>query len=328
MKSLLLGAVRAAIAVSLLVWLSRSGVLEFSALLRLLTAWPLTLAALALLAADMAVTAWRLCVLVKPMGFDLTLWSSLRLSLIGVFFSSFLPGGGGGDLVRIYYALHGNRGQRTELGTVMLLDRAAGLVALLLWPLLAAAWFRGLLATHAVLQSLLWGAALFFATLVAGAMAGFSPMVVKHALVRSLLRRMPLGAYLERALATVHAYRNHAGSLLAAVGISLAAHTMSIGVMLLVARAMHPASFDWSMSLLIPLGALANALPVTPGGIGVGEAAMNSLFQIAGLSGGADILLGWRLLMLCLGLSGLVFYLQGSRRLVHAAPGQQGEATP
>ena len=34
------------------------------------------------------------------------------------------------------------------------------------------------------------------------------------------------------------------------------------------------------MLLLIPIGFLANSLPVTPGGLGVGEAAMESLFRM------------------------------------------------
>ena len=77
------------------------------------------------------------------------------------------------------------------------------------------------------------------------------------------------------------------------------------------------------MAVLIPLGHLANTLPITPGGLGVGEAAFNKLFALAGLEGGAETLLGWRLLTLLLGLVGLVFYLQGRKRFVHA-----GEAVP
>jgi uncharacterized membrane protein YbhN (UPF0104 family) len=71
------------------------------------------------------------------------------------------------------------------------------------------------------------------------------------------------------------------------------------------------------MSVLIPLGFTANALPFTPGGLGVGEAAFNKLFALAGLTGGAEALLGWRLLTILIGLLGLAFYLQGRKRFVH-----------
>jgi hypothetical protein len=48
----------------------------------------------------------------------------------------------------------------------------------------------------------------------------------------------------------------------------------------------------------------------------VGEAAFAKLFALAGLSGGADLLLGWRFLSLLVGLGGLFFYFEGRKRFV------------
>ena len=70
------------------------------------------------------------------------------------------------------------------------------------------------------------------------------------------------------------------------------------------------------MLVLIPLGYMANALPITPGGLGVGEAVLESLFVMAGLRGGAETILGWRLIMMVISLLGLVFYLKGEKRFV------------
>ena len=72
----------------------------------------------------------------------------------------------------------------------------------------------------------------------------------------------------------------------------------------------------WQASLLIPLGFLVNTIPLSPGGLGVGEAAFNALFSLVGLNGGADTLLGWRLLTIVLSLPGLPVYLQGRGRFV------------
>jgi uncharacterized membrane protein YbhN (UPF0104 family) len=88
---------------------------------------------------------------------------------------------------------------------------------------------------------------------------------------------------------------------------------------MLAIAAVNPAGAAWPMAVLIPLGHLANTVPLTPGGLGVGEAAFNKLFSMAGLTGGAEGLLGWRLLTVMLGLMGLVFYLQGRRKVVHLA---------
>jgi uncharacterized membrane protein YbhN (UPF0104 family) len=83
------------------------------------------------------------------------------------------------------------------------------------------------------------------------------------------------------------------------------------------------------MSILIPLGFLANVLPVTPGGLGIGEAAFNKLFEMAGLTGGAEALLGWRMLTILISMIGLVFYLRGRRHFIHRSLAlQEGYSRP
>jgi uncharacterized membrane protein YbhN (UPF0104 family) len=70
------------------------------------------------------------------------------------------------------------------------------------------------------------------------------------------------------------------------------------------------------MCLVIPMGDVANSLPLTPGGLGVGETAFSVLFKLAGLQGGAEALLCWRIWRAMVGLIGLVIYLRGMRRSV------------
>jgi uncharacterized membrane protein YbhN (UPF0104 family) len=61
------------------------------------------------------------------------------------------------------------------------------------------------------------------------------------------------------------------------------------------------------------LGMFANTVTITPGGLGVGEAAFDLLFAQAGLQGGAAIMIIWRVGMLPLCLLGLGFYMAGLR---------------
>ena len=310
-------ALRIALGVGLLWYLGTSGAIQWPALLGLAWAWPITLAAFLLLLVDMMVTAWRLCVLLAARGMHLSVWASTKLTLIGIFFNACLPGSTGGDLIKIYYATEGNRGRRTEVTTIILLDRAAGMFALMLWPLLVAPFFPQLLKQVPVLKTLLGGAAIVAAALLVGFLVAWSRWLKSSALLAWFFRRLPFGSYAERVYETVHAYRNHPGPILAAVGISLLAHTMSVGVTMLAIAAVNPAGATWPMAVLIPLGHLANTLPLTPGGLGVGEAAFNKLFSMAGFTGGAEGLLGWRLFTIMLGLIGLVFYLKGREKVVH-----------
>lgn len=310
--------IRVAVGVGLLWYLGRSGAIQWSAVARLFRAWPVTLAAFLFLLVDVAVTAYRLTLLLRPRGFTLAPWASTRLALIGNFFNACLPGSTGGDLIKIYYAAEGNRGRVTEVATIILLDRAVGLFALMLWPLLAALFFPSVVVRVPALQALLAGAAVVTAIMLAGFLVARSELVRQAAWLEWLLQKAPLGHYIRRIIDTVHAYKRDTGTLVAATLISLVAHSMSTGITMLCAFAAHPDSFAMEMAVLIPIGQLANMVPLTPGGLGVGEAAFSQLFRMAGLHGGAEAMLGWRLLVIASGLVGLIFYLQGRQRYIHA----------
>jgi uncharacterized membrane protein YbhN (UPF0104 family) len=61
--------------------------------------------------------------------------------------------------------------------------------------------------------------------------------------------------------------------------------------------------------------------------LGVGEAAFGALSSLGGLTRGADILLGWRLVTVLVGLLGLFYYLQGLRRVVSDAEPSQSQSS-
>jgi glycosyltransferase 2 family protein len=63
---------------------------------------------------------------------------------------------------------------------------------------------------------------------------------------------------------------------------------------------------------VVPMGLLTTAIPVAPGGLGVGQAAFFSLFQLAGHPApvsGAYVCLMYQSVILLVYLSGLDFYL-------------------
>jgi uncharacterized membrane protein YbhN (UPF0104 family) len=70
------------------------------------------------------------------------------------------------------------------------------------------------------------------------------------------------------------------------------------------------------MFLVVPVGHIVNSLPLTPGGLGVGETAFNALFNLTGLRGGAEALLCTRIWTAMVGLIGFSFYLHGISREV------------
>ena len=312
----LLVVLRIVIGFGLLVYLGVSGVINWSALLGLAAFWQVSLLALGLLFVDVGLTSWRLCILLQPIGLHLSMSASIRLTLIGLFFNICLPGATGGDIVKIYYATANNHGRRTEVLTILLLDRAIGMFALLILPLLAAPFFHQTLRSMPFLLGLLWAAAMT-AMLIIAAMALCSVPLVRHSQVVSwIFRHLPLGNFAARMCDTVSVYRHNVRILLKTVGLSLVVHTIMVIAVLLLVQATNASGAHGLMTILVPLGFLANSLPITPGGLGVGEAAFDKLFALAGLVGGAEALLSWRLLMTAIGLLGLVCYLQGDKRFI------------
>ncbi|HVB33504.1 MAG TPA: lysylphosphatidylglycerol synthase transmembrane domain-containing protein [Patescibacteria group bacterium] len=322
-RRVLLALARLGIGLGLLAYLVESRVINLSALERLVTFWPFAIAAGVLFLCDMGLMALRLSLLFRPHDLKLSLGSAFRLTLVGQFFTAFLPGGAGGDVVKLYYATRENRGRRTEIVTIVLFDRAVGLFSLLLLSLLIAPFFLPLLRSSSILGGLLIAAAVLAFALLAGGAIAVSGYAGRHRLVLRILEWLPGGGHARRMMATLRGYRRSPATLAAAVGLGLAGNLTTLASTMMIGLVMNPGPVAWRMSFLIPLGDVANSIPLTPGGLGVGEAAFGLLFSLGGLARGADILLGWRLVTVLVGLLGLLFYLQGLRRSVSGAESSQ-----
>jgi glycosyltransferase 2 family protein len=315
-RRLLFTLVRLAAGLGILIYLSRSGIIDFRSLLRLLTAWPLTLAALAILLTDLTLMAVRISLLFRAQNLQLSVLNALQLTLVGSFFSMFLPGTVGGDLPKLYYAAKGNLGRRTEVATIVLLDRVLGLFSVLLPPLLAAPFFPGLIRSLPILRDLLLIDALLAAGMLAGGALCMYSEAARKFLSHWVLGRTPLKNTAGRVLDTIAGYRHTCGTVLATIGLSFVANLSVIAVTALAILALNPAELRWRMLFVVPMGHIVNSLPLTPGGIGVGETAFNSLFHLAGIQGGAEALLCWRVWNGLIGLLGLSVYVSGLGRVV------------
>lgn len=304
--------VRLSIAVALLIVLAGSGVIEWPKLRGLLHAWPLTLAALALLFLGFVMASWRFCILTGAQGLHVSLRNSVRLTLIGNAANLVLPTVGS-DLVRLWFAADGHAGRRTEIATIVLLDRVLGLVGILLLPISLAPFFLSVVRGSPVILWILGVSATGAVALLAGILVALSRRGLASAPVQLALRLAPLRGYPRRILETIHRYRDSGGTLARAVGWSLAANLCAAACIVCLQRATHPGSAAVLGGFLTSLAFVLNNVPITPGGIGFTEAAVASLYGIAGLKGGAETMLGMRLLFLILAPVGVYLYFRGVR---------------
>jgi hypothetical protein len=260
--------------------------------------------------------AFRLCWLFRPLGLHIPLRRSLQLTLVSFFLSTFLPGAAGSDIAKLFYASRENSGRRTEIVTIVLLDRAIGLFSLLILPLLFAPLFLPLVRAVPALRFLLITVGLLGSGLLGGFLIVLFNQPLMNWLVRVVVRRPLWNSFATRVVRTINAYRRNPGTLVAALIASLAANLSLVAVTALAVLALNPTSVEARMCLVIPIGHVANSLPLTPGGLGVGETAFNALFKLTGLRGGAEALLGWRVWAVLVGILGLVTYLRGLGRIV------------
>jgi glycosyltransferase 2 family protein len=262
--------VRLAIAGALLAYLAKSGMIDARALSRPFTAWPVALVAVALVFVDVSLMALRLSWLFRPLGLRLPWAKSFQVTLVSFFFAQFLPGATGGDLARLFYVAKDYKGRRSEILTVSLFDRAVGMLSLLV-----------IRATPA-LRDLLVSAAVLAALLVAGFLACLYFQSYMEGLAHAVFGFLPWKDWYGQIIRTIASYRHHVGIVAAALGISIVANSLLLIVMVLAVYVLNPAGLDAKIALIVPLGFIANCLPFTPGGLGVGEEAFNALFRRRG----------------------------------------------
>lgn len=315
MRRIALAALRIGLGVGLLAYLVESGIIDPGTIGRLLPAWPLSLAAIALVCVDLALMAWRLSILFRSQRLLLSRGDALRLTFIGSFFSNFLPGRAGGDLARIFYASRENSGRRAEIIAILLFDRVVGLFSLLLLPLLMIPFFPGLMKIEMIRIAIAIISFLVLAMMVTPALCFFAPVSVKRPVERWMGQpgRIPGKPLALRLLKTVFAYGGSPGALAQALLLALAANLVLVGILMLAVLVVDPAGLEAKLSVLAPIGQVVNSLPLTPGGLGIGESAFQALFRAAGAAGGANALICWRIWNFLAGLAGLVIYLRGFR---------------
>jgi len=312
---------RFAIGFGLLAYLTKSGIIDLETLKRLSSSWPISLLAVALMVVDVVMISLRLSWLLQPHGLHLPLGKSVQLTFLSFFFTTFLPGSAGGVLAKLFYAAKENEGRRTEIAAVVIFDRAVGLFSFLLLSLIFVPVFPHLVWSVVELRLLV----LTVAVLAIGMLAALGLILLDrsgaHRLLRKALGWLPWKDLANRAIDAIAVYRGNSSALLAALGASLLANFCVVCVAALALFVLAPSSFSFRALLVAPMGYIANSLPLTPGGLGVGEGAFNSLFKLTGLGDGADVLLCWRIWSIPISMVGLAYYLRGFGRSVHGRPG-------
>jgi uncharacterized protein (TIRG00374 family) len=274
--------------------------------LRSLAARPEALAlafAVALAAIPLEALRWR--ILLRAQGIELAPWPATRLLAASLFFANFLPGAAGGDLMRAAHLYKTAKGKRAAALLSILADRFIGFAAFLLLGVAAVAARPS---PPAMSLAIVAVAASVAAALVLLGFGGPS-------LTAALARRSPRFAHI--LVETEGAFRQYARawpSAALALALSIPVVMLAVAPVAILAEAMRVpgvGALDYGTAGLYAL--LANALPVTPGGLGVGETAFASAVRMlapqAGPAAFGTIFLAYRGIVILATLPGLFAYL-------------------
>lgn len=223
-------------------------------------------------------TRWKVILVNFGVG---TPWRRLfHIYLIGYFFNMFMPSAIGGDFFRAYYlAKREQTGMSTAITTTVL-DRFAGLSALLLIGLVASA----LNPIEIEGRSLTWVFLLVAALFIAALILMFTSR--SHRLLKRILARVKWGEVEQKATSILDGMERLRRNSMAIIWVML----LSVSVQLLVvvviwcaALSLHfEAQFRWFL-LFIPIINLATAIPLTINGVGLREGVYFLLFSQIGV---------------------------------------------
>jgi glycosyltransferase 2 family protein len=306
-----------ALAVGLMWFLIHGGKLNTSAVTGALRHWPILLLGMMLLYLQVAIGAWRWNLLLDVQGVRLPLSKAFSLTMIGALFNIVIPGAVGGDVVKGFYVSRCTDERKAHAVTTILIDRIVGLLGLLALATLASLLDWSLVRSNRTFTALFVFTAVSF---VAGCLVvwiSFAATEKWATTVQGWAHRLPGSAIIDRVVESLLQYRGRPYVVLQAIAVSSVAQALCCVTFGLSALALGYDGIPVRAYLMVvPLGLVTTALPVSPGGIGVGQAAFYALFSLVpGATGamGANTCTVFQCVTLLMNLTGLAFYLTHKR---------------
>jgi len=318
---------RLAVGVAAIIFMVKMGRINLAALAGTLDRPDLLALAALLLLALVPLSAVRWWILLGGLEFKVGFFWTVRVIMITLFFSTFLPGAYGGDVVRVAMAYRKAGRGLSRLTFSVLVDRLCGLVALaaigicLLPTLNAGLREFDYFVPLALMIGVILGAGAF------GLLLGDR--------TAALLARLPkllwsLHHVFRESVGALRSYARQWPRMLALFALSVLMFIMLLEAIYLLGIAMHfdglsrPAYYTagvWAM--------LANSLPLTPGGLGVGEAAFAQIAHLLEVvrthASYATAFLAMRVLNVLIGLLGVLPYIASRQQIRSAVKKVQDE---
>jgi len=319
LQSILKTSLKLLLAVAIIVWLSTSGKLDFSLIGRSFYSgysWAFCFALLFIQAIGSSFR-WRWLLHQNPDLEKITTLEAAKLTWIGLFFNSFLPGAVTGDLIKLLYVRDiAPKLSKTFLVTSVFVDRILGLIGLIL--ILGSSsliFYKDIIDLSPQMKGLLqFNFLLFF-----GAIVFITFLLIPRKtqeLALNLVNKIPvIGQKVFKTLQSIWILGDNKKVLIKCILISSLLQSIAFYGFYLLTSPFYSQAIPFPYIVtFIPLGFMAVAIPISPAGLGVGHVAFDKLFLMVGIEGGASFFNLFFLVLLAVNALGVIPYLLSNKK--------------
>lgn len=321
---------RVAAVITIFVLLIYFGALDLAKVRMMVVRWWSGAAAICLLT-SVIVSMFRWQILLNAVDIRPGIKMVMRLSFIGYAFSTVIPGAVSGDIIKAYYIVKGRNHKKTAAVTTIVLDRVLALFtmlltaaaaiggALLLMPQLAQnpEQTRNLLSLGYIVISLA-------IIMLFGFLLCLNKRLRNTQLAIWVTTRPPGHRIIDRLYSTLYSFRDKKRALVKTIVVSFLGQFPLILGMYCIGRAADETVLRLAHYLfLAPIALILNAIPLGPGGMGSGEALVESLFILFGSRNGSEITAVGHIVLILFSIIGFTLYVRGKRELAEAMRQQE-----
>ncbi len=308
LKSWIPTILKLAFAGGLIYWLVSTDRFQVSELSEFLTVQNIFIG-LFILSVQMVIISERWRQLLISQGLSLSLFQAWKLSHVGLFFSFAVPGGVGGDVMKAFLLQKDFHAKRSVAYSSALVDRLLGLYSLVIMAL------GGLfleIQTQGqqieLLGKLMNWLLILFILLSVGILA-----VIKIHLPKDFEHQQGLRSKVYRFKQACRNYLMNPWLVTKSILITVAAQTITICFFYWFFRFVMNQPASWPLLFFaVPLGFMLMAVPLTPAGIGIGQAAFFFLFDkfsMGAIKSGSAAITSFQLVLFMWGIVGAIYFL-------------------
>ncbi len=313
MKNKLKSIAKISLAVAIVFFMIKQGALDLHELTTLFVPSVFLICCL-FMTGTMLLTALRFQILLVAEDLKLSFWEALQLTLIGNFFNFAIVGGVGGDLVKGYLVTKKFSHAKMASALCVLMDRVIGLFTMVIMAFgvmlfdFERVWRNPQLKAFFVILSVI------FAIFVVFLCFAFSNRLKRAPIVFWLIDRLPFSQKIKSLYDAIMAYGDRKVEFFKAMATGLGAQMCSIFLLYFVGHSLGFSDVSlMTFFIVAPLGFMAIAVPISPAGLGVGQAAFYYLFNLylgRTTNLGSNAITAFQFFSLVAGLVGGVIYLR------------------